>query len=286
MKVQSLPLLSGAAKVCPSNGFEPQLTSGLRFVRPMRGGAQSVLVECTDGAHYVVKSLNNPQGPHVLFNEALGTELMRSMGFPVPPWKPILLSSSLLNSTPKFDFETCGGRVPRVEGLHFGSLYVVPPGSIVHEIMPSEWLKRVVDREQFLRALVLDLWVCNRDKRQALFLPTAAGGGTRLHPIFFDNGHMFGGPDWRFEDRVARSLYGDLSVYAGLLDESSIQCALNEVMNMSSVSIFRSLRTIPDEWFPDRQRSLQMLDQLFARREHLPDLIAEATRFVREKLAK
>jgi hypothetical protein len=284
MSLQSPPLRCGSVSVCPLD--EPEPIRAVRLVRPMRGGAQSVLVECTDGARYVVKSLNNPQGPHVLFNEALGTELMRAFGLPVAPWKPVLLTSSLLDSTPGFDLETSRGRMPRVPGLHFGSLYMVPENSIAHEIIPSGWLKRVVGREQFLRALVLDLWVCNRDQRQALFLPMTPARGTPLQPVFFDNGHMFGGPEWEFEDQITKSLYGDLSAYADLLQESAIESAVKEVLKISASDIVQALCSIPHEWLPAEGRCFEMLDLLLARQRKLPALAEEAVSFLSERLAR
>jgi hypothetical protein len=270
--------------LCPLD--EPEPVRAVCLVRPMRGSAQSVLVECTDGAQYVVKSFNNPQGPHVLFNEALGTELMRAFGLPVAPWKPVLLTSSLLASNPEFDLETSRGRMPRVPGLHFGSLYMVPENSIAHEIIPSGWLKRVVGREHFLRALVLDLWVCNRDQRQALFLPMTPGPGAPLQPVFFDNGHMFGGPEWGFRDQITKSLYGDLSVYADLLRESAIQRAVNEVLSISVSDVIQSLSSIPHEWLPAQDRCFEMLGLLFGRQRQLPALVDEAVGFLEAKLAK
>lgn len=284
MNLQSPPIRCGPASVCPFE--EPEPIRAVRLVRPMRGGAQSVLVECTDGARYVVKSLNNPQGPHVLFNEALGTELMRALGLPVAPWRPVLLTSSLLTSTPEFELETSRGRVPRAPGLYFGSLYMVLENSIAHEIIPSGWLKRVVGRERFLRALVLDLWVCNRDQRQALFLPTAPGPGAPLQPVFLDNGHMFGGPEWGFRDQITKSMYGDLSVYAGLLHESAIQSAVNEVLNISVSDVVQSLCSIPHEWLPAQGRCFEMLDRLFARQPQLPALVEDAIDFLRARLSR
>jgi hypothetical protein len=56
----------------------------VQHVRRMRGGAQSHLMRCADGHHYVVKFANNPQHPRVLVNDWLGTRLAEMIGLPVP----------------------------------------------------------------------------------------------------------------------------------------------------------------------------------------------------------
>ena len=48
----------------------------------MRGGSQSHLMQCSDGNRYVIKFQNNPQGRKILFNEFLGTCLMKLLGLP------------------------------------------------------------------------------------------------------------------------------------------------------------------------------------------------------------
>lgn len=283
MSIQSSPLQSGSLELCQFGMIPP---SAVRFVRSMRGGAQCVLVECTDGAQYVVKSPNNPQGANVLFNEALGTELMRSLGLPVPDWRPIYISSDFLNTNPGAYFETSSGRSQKSPGLHFGSLYVAPEVSNVYEILPKSWLRRVVAREEFLRALVLDLWVCNRDRRQALFLPIEEGPGSPLRAVFFDNGHMFGGPEWTFNDQITRSLYADLDIYDDLLEENCVWTAVNEVAAISMSTMIALTRHIPAEWLPRQARLDDMLEVLIGRQRLLPHLVSASICFLGAKLAK
>ena len=68
----------------------------VQHVRRMRGGAQSHLMRCADGHHYVVKFPNNPQHPRVLVNDWLGTRLRElilsfknSPRNPFPNWREV-----------------------------------------------------------------------------------------------------------------------------------------------------------------------------------------------------
>ena len=55
-----------------------------RYVRRVRGGSQSHIVECDDGREYCTKFLGNLQDDRVLANEYLCTRLARAIAISVP----------------------------------------------------------------------------------------------------------------------------------------------------------------------------------------------------------
>jgi hypothetical protein len=55
-----------------------------RHIRKMRGGAQSYLLEGSDGCFYVVKFRNNPQHPRILVNELISAVLLRYLEVECP----------------------------------------------------------------------------------------------------------------------------------------------------------------------------------------------------------
>jgi hypothetical protein len=75
----------------------------------MPGGSQPALIRCNDGKLFVVKFLNNLQGPNVLANEVLGNELLKTFDLPTPEWKAISISNSFVKENPGMYFETCSG---------------------------------------------------------------------------------------------------------------------------------------------------------------------------------
>ena len=50
--------------------------SAVQHIRPLRGGAQSHLLNASDGNCYVTKFQNNPQHIRVLANEMLATRML------------------------------------------------------------------------------------------------------------------------------------------------------------------------------------------------------------------
>jgi hypothetical protein len=56
----------------------------VEYIRRVSGGSQACLVRCSDGARYIVKVQNNPQGKRVLVNELLGTLLATRLALPLP----------------------------------------------------------------------------------------------------------------------------------------------------------------------------------------------------------
>src|ERR1035437_3514301 len=96
----------------------------IRFIRKLRGGSQPILAEASDGLLYVVKFINNLQGPNLLFNESAGSEIFHANALAVPSWKPIFISDSFLDHNPDSWMQTPTGLLRLVSGLCFGSQFL------------------------------------------------------------------------------------------------------------------------------------------------------------------
>ena len=139
-------------------------------IRRMRGGAQSHLMRCSDGNHYVVKFQNNPQHRRILVNELLGTRLARRLGLPTTPVEIIHVSEELIRLTPELCMEMPRTRVPCQAGLQFGSRYPGDPRCLtLHDFLPDEQLRQVENVHDFAGMLVFDKWTCNTNGRQTIF---------------------------------------------------------------------------------------------------------------------
>ena len=142
----------------------------VQHIRRMRGGAQSHLMRCADGHHYIVKFSNNPQHPRVLVNDWLGTRLAEMIGLPVPVPAIVDVHPWLVEHTPDLRVELCGQRTMFTPGLSFGSRYVVSPlEGEVYDYLPEAMIGRVRNICIFAGILALDKWTCNADGRQVAF---------------------------------------------------------------------------------------------------------------------
>lgn len=143
----------------------------VRFIRKLRGGSQPILVQAEDDQLYVVKFLDNPQGPQVLTNEVLGTEAYRMAGLPVPSWETIRLTDRFIDANPGCWIDS-GRRYIRLHsGPCFGSRYL---GASFYEkvwdLLTDDILSVLANRTDFWTAAALDAMMDETDSRQAVFV--------------------------------------------------------------------------------------------------------------------
>ncbi|MFP5237308.1 MAG: HipA family kinase [Acidobacteriota bacterium] len=219
------------------------VTAG-RFVRRLTGGSQAMLVDASDGRQYVVKFANNPQGPNVLCNEALGTELYRALGLPVPEWTTVLIPRTFLLRYPNCSMAKFNSGVELETGLCFGSRVVAAPAGRIYEMLPGSFIRRVANRSDFWLAWLVDLCADHRDNRQSIFTEYSSG----LHAIFVDHGHMFGGPDGSRKTPLTGPRYWDTRVYA-LPDAEKISRRLRRISStLDTDRLFKRMQEIPEAW--------------------------------------
>lgn len=243
----------------------------------MRGMCQSSIVEASDGHLYVLK-LAGEQVPNLLFNESFGRELLGHFGLPAPQWKPIVVTDEFIESHPDFWFETARRRRRPVAGLHFGSRLVSSKGAVgAFQVIPSSWMARVRNREDFVGALAVDIWANHCDRRQAIF--TVAGEG--VHAKFIDNGEMFGGSHGRDLTCPRRTMMYDLRIYQGLPVEDLLRGWRDRIVGMSAPALSSLLGGVPAEWYT-LEAAERVLAGLLLRRAKLASLFGEAVEILRE----
>lgn len=205
-----------------------------RIICGLPGGTQSLLVSDESNNLYVLKSPLNPQGPNVLANEWLASQVVTSLG---------LSTRKLYKTWVPPDFRESGD--PTFLGLLCE--FIMPPeGKQCFEILPSEFSGRVINAPEFFGALVLDVWAGATDRRQALYLESASD---TLTAFFIDHGHLFGGPAWSFDGAPGRARSIDTAVYGESPDFELIAAWISEIRT-NVVQILPSLlESLPGEWY-------------------------------------
>jgi hypothetical protein len=236
-------------------GFHPVRQTGQQtiavttVVRTQPGGSQSRLVRCDDGKLYVLKMNPNPQGPNVLANEALGTILIRGLGFLAPSWKPIRIDLKAVRLFPELimqtsvreaTFPTCG--------IHFGSEYLGGPRYDVYDFMPKSYMYKLKCAEQFLPIYLFDIWACHQDERQCVYRRARY---TSFYDTFFiDNGHLFGGPKWSEvagHSRSGRSFNFELPA----IGDPRIEQWLRVFEERIPTLLYHAIAAVPEDWYQD-----------------------------------
>jgi hypothetical protein len=225
------------------------ILSAQKFIRKMKGGSQSILIQANDGQYYVVKMMDNPQGPNVLANELLGSFITRSVGLPVPEGKGVFLSDSFIDSHPDLWTELPSRRQRPNKGVHFGSQFV---GQTSGKHRPSEYvspqrISSITNRGSFLGMYILDLWANHLDSRQAVL---KVGSNDCMRQAFFiDHGHMFGGPEWEFKECPGIAFHQEMAVYSDLWSDERIATWISHFQEVVPKVLSEVAPRIPPQWY-------------------------------------
>ena len=220
----------------------------VQFIRKMRGGSQPALIRCSDGKLYVVKFLGNQQGPNVLANEVLGNELLNKLKLPTPRWKAVFVSRSFIKKNAEMFFETLSGNCAIKSGLHFGSEFLGDERTgQVYEWLPSGFRNRVANSADFLGIHIFDIWTNHCDHRQSLY--TLTDGDPSFTAVFIDNGHLFGGPQWKQKSRPGESLALDRRPHSIEWQAETVESWISRFETECSSSLFDIIQHVPRFWY-------------------------------------
>jgi hypothetical protein len=191
----------------------------------------------------------NPQGPNILANELLGSFIAKSVGLPVSEGKGVYLSDSFIDSHPDLWFELASGRHRPDKGIHFGSAFV---GQSSGQERPSEYISpsrinRITNRDSFLGMYLLDVWANHQDSRQAVLL--RAQTDCTQKAFFIDHGHMFGGPEWNFQESRGSALHLETAVYSDLWGDEQIASWISHIQTVVPEVLSCVAPRIPSQWY-------------------------------------
>ena len=210
----------------------------------LRGGSQPILARASDGALYVVKFSDNPQGEQLLFNEAVGNEIFRQMGLNVPEWKPLEVSDSFLDRNPGCWTHTESGLKRPSTRLCYGSRFLGNRNDRLFEVLPATSFARVMNRDSFWLAWLVDVLANHTDNRQVVFRGSLDGA---MQAYFVDFGDLFGSAKGGQQAHMQASRYLDRRIYADV--SSHYLSTLSKVARcLDADSIWQSSKTLPDGW--------------------------------------
>jgi len=243
--VQAQPESKSAVKRGKSMSGQRQRAERLtEHVHNLRGGSQPILARASDGALYVVKFADNPQGEQLLFNEAVGNEIFRQMGLSVPEWRPLEVTDTFLDSNPGCWTYTESGVKRPAAGLCYGSRFLGNRSERLYEVLAATSFTRVLNRNSFWLAWLIDVLANHTDNRQVVFRGSLDG---TLQAFFVDFGDLFGSAKGGQQSHMQASRYLDRRIYADV--SSHYLSTLSKVARcLDADSIWQSSKTLPDGW--------------------------------------
>jgi hypothetical protein len=239
----------------------PKLIVVDRVLRTLPGSSGAQLVLCDDGKRYVLKCPNNPLSPNVLANEFIAAGLMHVLNLPISQSSSVTYPEHI----------RCGyshaGSAP-----HFASELLEPSsGGSLYSFLPSSFVLRTENRPDFIGALVFDIWAGSVDDRQAIFVENQRA--RTFKAVFIDNGHLFGGPHWKFTLRPGTALCLDYCVYNNLFDPETIEGWIAQIETMVPNILPGLVSMVPSQWYNGDIARLQ--DTLLLRAANLRSLFWE-----------
>jgi hypothetical protein len=256
-----------------------------RLIRKMRGGAQSHLIEASDGHTYVVKFLNNPQHRRILANEWIASAFLHYLGINTPEAAIVEITPSFLGENADVYLQLASKRIPPELGRHFGSRF---PGdaerTVVYDYLPDPLLSKVENLVELVGILAFDKWMGNADSRQSIFFralvselgPTGALGRLGFVAQMIDNGYVFEGPNWRFSESAIQGLYYRQLIYEKVNGLDAFEPWLERIRHFPEEVVDRAIHTMPRSWIEGDEDALErLLEQLLRRRARVGDLLAD-----------
>ena len=241
----------------------------------MRGGAQSQMMLGADGALWVVKFRNNPQGERVLANELLATRIAEAVGLTVPKSEVVEVSDWLVDHSPEMIVDHGRGDRRRcATGLQFGSRFVggLMPGQVV-DYLPEAQLSEVRNLAEFAGMLAVDKWTGNCNGRQAVFERKARE--RKYRATFIDQGFCFNACEWNFPDPPLRGVYARNCVYRQVTGWADFEPWLSRVESFREETLGAIAEEIPPSWYGGDPGELELLmETLTGRRGRVRELIA------------
>jgi hypothetical protein len=263
-------------------------TDARRLIRKMRGGAQAHLLEAADGHAYVVKFLNNPQHRRILINEWIASTFLNYLGIASPAAAMVRISDDFLAANPEVHFQLGTRHELPQTGWHFGSRFPGSPSTnTVYDFLPDGILETIENLPDFLGALAFDKWMGNADARQSIFfrarlkewIPDSEAHALKMGYVaqMIDNGYVFGGPHWQFNDSAIQGLYFRPHVYKNVSGLADFDPWLSRIVNFPKEIVDQAVKSIPPAWLAGEEEALEvLLGRLMKRRARVPDLIEDS----------
>lgn len=218
----------------------------IRGMNPgLEGGGSQPHVFSTTAGPYMVKVMNNPQGPRVLTNELVGGLCLDWLGVNHPRPAIIDVPAEAVEDSPGAKF--ADGTV-LASGLAFGSeLWQSDPQGTVDPGL-------LVNKNDIAGTLAFDTWVRQHDSRQYRVRASRENPG-KYDFIAIDQGYSFGSPNWD-----AATLSGDatgvvVATPPVALTRSDLQAAISRLRDFGRDDADKIVNQVPTGWLTTEERN-------------------------------
>jgi hypothetical protein len=212
-------------------------------------------------------------------NEFIGSVLLSSLGIATPTPAFVEIGDHCVSD---------GDLLP--SGTHFGSRFR-GDAVAVYDFLPNLLLHKVSNRGDFIGALMFDHWTSNADSRQAIFFrdlvrpAIPAPGHQGFIAEMIDNGSLFGGSDWTFQESAPKVMYSRPEIYGFDLSIRDFAPWLDALEKLCPEVLNEAVAVLPRDWIRGDERTLDnLLARLLERRTLVPAMIQQSVDLLRAGL--
>ena len=260
-----------------SEGASTQRPQVRTFIKQFSTNSRPAHVD-TDRGEFVIKAMNNEDGPPALIADWVGTNAARWLGVPVPD-SAIVELSELIEVPIDADGQTLAQAGPC-----FGSSFVRAYGWDGD----AKSLASVENVDAIAGVVVADTWLRNLDRfcrhddgkvrfdnpGNLLLVDSGAAKG-KFRLIAIDFGHAFGGPSWtmarlsRIDSWQDDTKYGIFPAFEPYMEWSRVRPFLDRLSRLNEADARNFVDGIPAEWGLSRDGADVIVEFLRGRATHL-----------------
>lgn len=267
-----LPAATGALLPLPPAFRRANLSRYLGSVD--HGQSRAQRFDADDGANYIVKFAENPEGARVLANELVVAGLAKLLGAPCPEGVIAHASARVLRDQPLL--ATSLGAQPS-EGPHFGSCTVHQAFSDGGPGIVFNLRDKLSNRHEFPALVVLDVWTRNQDRDGGDNILLAPVGRDSFRVIGIDHADCFATARWK-----AHQLHGLVETWAPVVHRDVARLitgdapfaeTLGRLSGITETAIRGVVGQVPDAWGLDAEDREALTRFLTAQRDAVPKLL-------------
>ncbi|HEY9759947.1 MAG TPA: HipA family kinase [Oculatellaceae cyanobacterium] len=235
------------------------MLQAIRLLQTIDADSKPILVRASDGKAYVTKWVFRGRENRRLINELLAAAVLEHMAVLSPKVDVVLVTDEFIRKN--------RAQLQRFFGKYFCNL---KPGLVFASQVDEELertsntppLERIVNLSDFHTALVTDVFLCQGDKRQAIFERISK---RQYRAKFIDNANALESTWWQFKT-APNAVYYDKSVYSELTVQQ-IETAIVKLSKMPRTVIENAIAQIPKEWIEGDRGQLEHVAKVLRQRQ-------------------
>jgi hypothetical protein len=238
------------------------MLQAIKFINAIDADSKPITLRASDGKAYVTKWIFQSKENRRLINEWIATPVLRYMGANCADVAMIEISAQFIRAN-RAALQAAFGQ--DFVNLKPGPVFASAIDEDAEHMANQPALEQVTNLSDFHAALVADVFLCQGDKRQAVFEKT---GRRQYRAKLIDNANALESTWWQFKTE-ANAVFADKNVYRDLT-AATITNLIAKLQAMPRSVITRAVAELPAEWVGvDRGHLDHVIQTLFQRQRNM-----------------